>query len=173
MYAPTWRDNNRIGDWEFEPDNIFDFEQWCEKAPDDCILLLKYHHLVKPPKISSFGDKVISVSDYGDTQELLLIADCLINDYSSIFFDFLNCDKPIIFYAYDIDLYTEKTRDMYMAMEELPGPVVSSFDELLSCVFELDSLDQNTISDRQVFRDRFCSKDDYESAKRILDKVLV
>lgn len=172
LYAPTWRDNNRVTSWEFEPDNVFDFEQWCERAPGDCILLIKYHHLVKPPEILGFEGKIISVSDYGDTQELMLITDCLITDYSSIFFDFLNCDKPMIFYAYDIGIYTEKTRNMYMAMKDLPGPVVSSFDELLDCAFELDTLRADTHAKRRVFSEKFCVKDDIESSQRILEKVL-
>ena len=52
---------------------------------------------------------------------LYLASDICITDYSSVFFDFANLKRPILFYAYDFDEYADEIRGMYMDMEkELP-----------------------------------------------------
>ncbi len=54
-----------------------------------------------------------------DIQELLVVSDVLITDYSSIFVDFLLTNKPIIFYAYDLDSYLTNDREMYFNYEDV------------------------------------------------------
>ncbi|WP_254905023.1 CDP-glycerol glycerophosphotransferase family protein, partial [Enterococcus sp. 3C8_DIV0646] len=73
------------------------------------------------------------ISDLIDANEVLSIIDVLITDYSSIFFDFLVTKKPIIFYAWDKDLYSFE-RGMYLTNDELPGPTAENFDELLKLI---------------------------------------
>ena len=172
LYAPTWRDNNPIGNWVYSPDDVFDFNLWMAQVPEDYVLLLRYHHLVMAPELTNFGNRIISVSDYGDTQELLAISDCLVTDYSSIFFDYLNRDKPIIYYAYDLHTYTETTRNMYMKMDNLPGPVITNFDALVNCISDIDGIEDQYKQKRQDFYQEFCSNDDLGAAERILEVVL-
>ena len=153
-------------------DDVFDFDFWVSQTPKDYVLLLKYHHLVQAPEISHYGDRIISVSDYGDTQELLAISDCLITDYSSIFFDYLNRDKPIIYYTYDLHTYTEATRNLYMDIESLPGPVITDFDALVSGICDLQGIEGQYRTKRQNFYEEFCSNDDFMAAERVLEVIL-
>ena len=51
---------------------------------------------------------VLTIDEYENTQELMLLSDCLITDYSSIFYDYLLLDRPIIFIPYDIEKYTNR-----------------------------------------------------------------
>ncbi|TDG11614.1 CDP-glycerol:glycerophosphate glycerophosphotransferase [Seongchinamella unica] len=171
LYAPTWRDNNPLGNWIYKADDVFDYEAWSRNAPSDVVLLLKFHHLVLPPRLNGYEQRIMSVSDYDDTQELLAIADCLITDYSSIFFDYLNSDRPIIYYAYDLAEYQDSTRDMYVSMDQLPGPVVTSFSELLDRVDQLEEVATGFQDLRDEFAAKFCPNDDGSAANRILGEI--
>ena len=75
------------------------------------------HDPLKSPK------NIININDFAeiDTQELLLITDILITDYSSCYFDFLLMDRPIIHYAYDYDYYNDDDRGFYYSLEDVSG----------------------------------------------------
>ena len=51
-------------------------------------------------------------------------------DYSSIFFDYANLKKPIIYYMYDFDDYKNNLRDFYISLDELPGPIAKTQEEV-------------------------------------------
>ena len=51
-------------------------------------------------------------------------------DYSSVFFDFANLKRPMIFYMYDLDDYKNNLRDFYLDLDELPGPITKNEEEL-------------------------------------------
>ena len=57
------------------------------------------------------------------------ITDILISDYSSIFFDFLASDKPVLFYIPDLEEY-KNYRGLYMEPDKLPGPALTSVKEI-------------------------------------------
>ena len=60
---------------------------------------------------------------YPDGTELLLAADVLVTDYSSISVDFANTGRPMLFFAYDLEEYTERVRGFYIDFERtVPGP---------------------------------------------------
>src|SRR5208283_2067110 len=70
-----------------------------------------------------------------DIYEVLHLCDILITDYSSIFFDFLKFNKPIIFYPYDFLEYQKLDRCFYFDYKQfVPGPIVYSFDEMLKLI---------------------------------------
>ena len=73
------------------------------------------------------------IPDFVDTNELLSVVDLLITDYSSIFFDYLVTDRPILFYIWDYDDYLEE-RGMYLSDDELPGPTLFTIDEVAAAV---------------------------------------
>ena len=63
----------------------------------------------------------------------------LITDYSSVFFDYANLSRPIIFYMYDFEEYKNKMRDFYLSVEELPGPIVKDEINLLKEIKKLNT----------------------------------
>src|SRR5690625_6830116 len=69
------------------------------------------------------------------TNELLGIADLVISDYSSVFFDFLVTNRPIVHYLYDIDVY-KKERGLNFNEDELPGVIAKTSEELKNAVKE-------------------------------------
>lgn len=78
--------------------------------------------------------QVLHLTNEVETQKLLLVADLLITDYSSVYIDYLHLLRPILFYCYDLESYTSKDRELYFEyFEDLitPGPKVRSEAELL------------------------------------------
>src|SRR5699024_11207573 len=90
LYAPTFRDNAKKKKNKFSFDLNIDLERLQQELGDEYVLLLRMHVIVKQSiKITEeLSEFVMNVSNYSDMQELLLIADILITDYSSSMFDF-------------------------------------------------------------------------------------
>lgn len=115
LYTPTWRDN-----WGMKKPFTYNFliqlNNFLEE--ENYILLLKTHHLWNKIFWEYFNN-IIDISDSKiDIQEILKLTDILISDYSSIIIDFLLTDKPIIFYAYDIEEYISN-RELYYDFENI------------------------------------------------------
>jgi CDP-glycerol glycerophosphotransferase (TagB/SpsB family) len=174
LYAPTWRDNEMVGSWEHAFQLKFDIEEYFEKLHSDHILVLRMHHLISDALVldEKYKDFVYDCSKYNDIQELYIIADMLITDYSSVFFDYANSKKPILFYAYDYEMYKENIRGFYLNMEEdLPGPVLQDGNELLDAIVNIDQVVENYKNKYEEFFERYCSLEDGKASKRVVDRV--
>jgi len=100
------------------------------------------------------------------TNELLGIADVVISDYSSVFFDFLVTNRPIIHYLYDLETY-KRERGLNLSEEELPGTIVKNTEELLEAVenhLVNDAPNDHYLKGKQ----RFCPYDDGKSTERVV-----
>lgn len=79
----------------------------------------------------------MSLSNEFLTQDLLKISDCLVTDYSGVYFDFLLLQKPIIFYCYDYKEYLKDDRELYFNYFDdniTPGPKVKNITELMQSI---------------------------------------
>jgi CDP-glycerol glycerophosphotransferase len=163
LYAPTWRDNTRF-ELQLDLESIAN-----DLGPRDVFLLRAHNHVARTVAETSHP-RVIDVSRIPDTPELLLAADVLITDYSSVMFDFAITRRPILLFAYDIDYYRDELRGMYFNLEsEAPGPVLRTQDELAAAL-----RDPDTASDRRRdaygrFVDRYVPFDDGRAAARAVD----
>ena len=166
LYAPTFRENKKFN-------NVFNYlelDKFNERLSDEYVLVLRLH-----PKIKKFYSSEISIdgdyidcSDYKNEQELLLLADILITDYSSIMIEFGLLNKPIIFFAYDLDNYLSNERGFYLDYKkDLPGPIVYTTDELIACIDE--GIDTSSVD--SFIRTQFDDIDG-DASKRIVDFVL-
>ncbi|WP_286009325.1 CDP-glycerol glycerophosphotransferase family protein [Methanobrevibacter woesei] len=167
LYAPTFRDNE-------EDNNVFnylDLEKFNNALSEEYVLALRLH-----PKINQFfkGDidtkaDFIDVSDYKNEQELMLISDLLITDYSSIMIEFALLNKPIIFFTYDYERYLTKDRGFYYDFESnVPGDIVKTDDELIKLIKEGS---YNTEKHNSFLKMQFDYLDG-NSSKRIVDFIL-
>lgn len=131
LYAPTFRDNAHSQITGFSNAIGIDFKRLEQMLGDDYVILFRGHYFIsKAADFSIYGDFLIDVSDVEDINELYLASDLLITDYSSVFFDYANLRKPILFYMYDLDAYKNHIRDLYIDVLDLPGPIIEEFDEL-------------------------------------------
>lgn len=65
-------------------------------------------------------------TSYSDMQELLLVSDVLITDYSSCVWDFFVLQKPTFLFVPDRDYYEGKDRGFYIPLEKWPGIIVAN-----------------------------------------------
>ena len=133
LYAPTFRDNELNENVEKYnlPINIL-------KELKDYIVLVRLHPLMnKIVKKLELPPNFINVGYYSNINNLYLITDILITDYSSIIFPFSVLNKPIIFYPYDYDKYIKLRGDFYLDYKKLPGPICYTEEELLQSVLSL------------------------------------
>ena len=174
LYAPTFRDNSeKIGN-KFTMDLAIDFDRFMNQVPDDYILLLRLHVLVKKNITidEKYKDRILDVSNYTDIQELFLISDILITDYSSVFFDFINLQRPILFYAYDLDSYKDDIRGFYMNYEEeVPGPIIQTEDALYHAIRNIEKIKKDYHQKMKNFLHIYAPKDNGKATQRVIDKV--
>src|SRR5690606_3781780 len=118
LYAPTFRDGARDRRGiSFELP--FDLEHFARELGDDVILLLRMHVLIADRLAvpEELRRRVIDASRYPDIQELMLISDVLVTDYSSVFFDYALLGRPMVFHAYDLESYRDNLRGFYLDYE--------------------------------------------------------
>ena len=123
-YTPTWRKFDHS--LHLDLDSLDDF---AGKNSIKFIIKLHYKHDCSPEV--SRHKNIIEYDKYTDVYPLLAVTDLLITDYSSIYLDYLLLEKPIIFFPYDIDEYTDNERQLLIDFGQVtPGPKVYSQEEL-------------------------------------------
>ena len=167
LYAPTFRGKVRSA-----RTGIIDIERFYQELGEDYVLILKHHPYVKnPPLIDEvYSNFAADLSKICDIEDLLCVADICISDYSSLVFEYSLFERPLIFFAYDIESYND-WRGFYYDYDELtPGPVFTTDNEIIEYIKNIDErFDKQKIID---FRDKFMSSCDGNSTKRIIDLAL-
>ncbi|MGK4581220.1 CDP-glycerol glycerophosphotransferase family protein [Kitasatospora sp. HPMI-4] len=172
LYAPTWREDARSGDG-YRLDLRLDTEAARRALGTDHVLLVRPHsHVLQRPP--GGGDGFLrDVGDYPDTAELLLIADVLVTDYSSVMFDFANTGRPMLFFTHDLAHYRDNLRGFTFDFEtEAPGPLLTTSDRLIDALAKVDTATAEHADRYAAFRERFCHLDDGGAAKRVVDALL-
>lgn len=173
LYAPTFRDNQTSKNNKFVFDLQFDLEKMQRELGDEYILLLRMHVVVSnnlriPVEHRDF---VKNVSKYPDIQELYLISDILITDYSSVMFDFANTSKPILYYTYDLEDYRDNIRGFYMDFEqEAPGPFYKDTESIVDGIIHIDEVQKNYRQKYSAFQEKYCGLEDGQATKRVVDR---
>lgn len=174
LYAPTFRDNENNGKNKFVFKLRMDLNKLKEELGEEYIILLRMHvvisnKLVIPEELQDFA---YNVSNYPDIQELCLISDILMTDYSSIMFDFANTKKPLLFFTYDLEEYKNDIRGFYMDFEkEAPGPFLFTTEDIIDAVKNIDDIKEKYSEKYDKFYEKFCSLEDGNAAKRAVDIV--
>ncbi|PKR82657.1 CDP-glycerol glycerophosphotransferase family protein [Heyndrickxia camelliae] len=174
LYAPTWRDNESVNSWKHSFSLKFDLEEFYKNLKDEYILILRMHHLIADSLVidEKYKEFVYDLSKYDDIQELYVMSDILITDYSSVFFDYANSKKPILFFAYDFDNYKENVRGFYLDMfKDLPGPIINNSGDLLNAIQNINSIYKNYELKYDEFYNRFCKLENGKAAQSIIEKV--
>jgi CDP-glycerol glycerophosphotransferase len=164
LYAPTWRDDRS------EMVDFIDPERLAQDA--DAVVLVRGHSRTLRAGQDQSGARVIDVTGYPQTAELLLIADELITDYSSVMFDFSVTGRPIYFLTPDLEHYRGNLRGFYFDLaERAPGPLVRTQEELTTTLSDRSLAD--SYADRYAaWRRQFNGLDDGRAAERVVSRIL-
>lgn len=112
LYAPTFREYERDNEHNCVLKPPMDLKKWEEKLKDEYCLLFRAHYEVGKIMDLTENDFLKNMTLYPSLEELMIVSDILISDYSSIMFDFSVMDKIILLFTYDYDKYEAK-RGMY------------------------------------------------------------
>jgi len=173
FYLPTFRDNQHKSGLGYTYNLGIDFGRLKEKFSDKYIILFSAHYFVSNSiDLSQYEGFVINVnSKLDDINELYIVSDIIMTDYSSVFFDFANLHKPMIFYMYDIDDYKNNLRDFYLDLEELPGPITRTQDELEENLQNIEEISKNYEEKYKQFNKKFNYLDDREATVRVINEI--
>lgn len=178
LYAPTWRDNQHTIGLGYSLDLGFDFDRLREELEDEFIFLFKPHYFVANNfDFDKYEGFVYNVSSFGDINHLYILADILMTDYSSVLFDYANLKRPMIFYMYDIEEYADVIRGFYFDINELPGPIITKEDELISEIkkqgVRVDDGSWKEIDEKyKAFNAKFTYLDDGKASVRVINEVM-
>lgn len=166
LYAPTWRDNEYDPGVGYISNYSIDFDYLKENLADDYVIIFKPHYFISNSfdfdKYKGFLNNGNLISDIND---LYIVADKLITDYSSVFFDYAILNREIIFYMYDYDFYRNELRGFNLEDDELPGPIVKDEAALVKQIKEDNKIDL------AEFNKRFNPHEDGKSSQRVIDLV--
>ena len=141
---------------------------------DEYILLVRIHHLCAPhDAIEADNEFVFDLHSYNSVEDLYLISDILITDYSSVMFDYALLDKPMLFFTYDLDDYRDNLRGLYVDIEkEAPGPLVFDTDELIDAVINIDDVLKENSTKIAAFKEKYLTYENGESCEKIVQRVM-
>jgi CDP-glycerol glycerophosphotransferase len=166
LYAPTWRDS-----FTFELE--LDLETLADELGPGTVFLLRAHNHVAGTVAPPAHPRVWDVSHIPDPRELLLAADVLVSDYSSIIFDFAITGKPILLFTHDIEHYRDELRGLSIDLErEAPGPMLRTPLQLMDALARLDGgLPASHRDAYERFVKRYAEYDDGNAAARTVEAV--
>lgn len=172
LYAPTFRDNTFERGKGFHYDIGIDFDLLKKELGEEYVILFRAHYfIIDNFDLSGYEGFVIDVSRHNDINELYIVSDMLLTDYSSVFFDYACLNRPVMFFMYDYEFYKGQMRDFYLTLEELPGPVVYKNEELVEMIRQTEKT--FTYDEKyRAFNERFNTYNDANSSKRVLGECI-
>jgi len=171
LYAPTFRDKGISQKSFVELFPLKELQELLEK--NDAFFLYRSHFNTYDIKSIGNFDRIISASarEFLDPQPLLYFTDLLITDYSSIFFDFLLMNRPIIFYNYDYDEYRVNRDFLYDYEENTPGAKVQTWEELKRTIVKYFNDPELDAEERKKIKKRFHKFTDGNGCKRTYELI--
>jgi CDP-glycerol glycerophosphotransferase len=167
LYAPTTREGGALN--PARDPLVFDPARVVDALGDDHVLLVRAHYF--SPSAQT-GPRVIDVSTYPHTADILRVTDLLITDYSSIMFDFACLLRPIVLYPFDHDVY-RRDRGLYLEIGDLgAGPVAMTQNDLCAILRDRIYADPDHQKKLAQFAKTYCPWDDGGAADRVLDAIL-
>ncbi|WP_202809325.1 CDP-glycerol:glycerophosphate glycerophosphotransferase [Staphylococcus equorum] len=174
LYAPTWRDDefHSAGNYKFKLQ--MDLKRMWEEFGDEYVIALRMHYFISDNMdLSGYEHFAYDFSKYNDINDLYIASDMLITDYSSVFFDYANLRKPILFFTYDLEKYQSTLRGFYINVNnDLPGPLLLTNDELIDSIKNIKKTNSDFEQKYNDFYDEYCSLEDGNATKRVINKVL-
>ena len=168
LYAPTFRGDS-IADARF--DDALDLRLLRDALGDDHVVLVRLHPFIRErapidPALTGFA---IDVSAHPDINELLLVSDLLITDYSSVIYEYSLLGRPMVFFAPDHEAY-ERERGFYFDYRSgVPGPVFETTDDVARHIRE-GPFDSARV---EAFRRASFDVADGGATARVIDEIVL
>lgn len=175
LFAPTYRGKPFSDEATFDFSTL-DLDKIYEKFKDKYIFVFKWHPAIynniqrgisKMYDLSKYNGFYADMSEYRDINDLLLVTDILVTDYSSVIFDYLLVNKPVVYFTYDLEDY-KQGRGLYYDFEEyVYGEVTKNTDELIEEIAKENMMDEK----RKVFNEKFMSACDGKATEKTVNWI--
>src|SRR5699024_8783809 len=135
------------------------------------VFLFKIHPFVKN-KLTipyEYKDFFYDLSEFREINDLLLVTDVLITDYSSVCFEFALLNKPVLFFAFDVERYIQERDFYYDFFDFIPGPLIRTTSEIV------DHVKNNKFDEERMksFVDYFFGDTLGKASKNVVDEVII
>ena len=174
LFAPTYRGAD-VAQASYDYSKL-DFEKLYKELHNEYVFVLKWHpanyNVMETNNIQLYDEEkypnfFYDLSRQRDINDLLLITDILVTDYSSVIFDYLLVNKPVVYYMYDREEYNSE-RGLYFDLDEyLYGGVAINMDELIEEIKSQDMFSEK----REAFQNKFMKMCDGNSTNRIYEHI--
>lgn len=167
LYAPTFR--GRVAS-ATTPEEL-DVSMFEKEFGEEYVLLFKHHPIVEklPVVEEQYSEFAMDMTSLMTIEELLCVSDICISDYSSLVFEYSLFERPLIFFAYDLEDYCDWRGFYYDYNALTPGPVVKTNEEMMDYIKNIeDQFDKQKIID---FKEKFMGACDGHATERILKLV--
>lgn len=168
VYAPTFRSDNCLDVYNMDYERLLSNLE--KKFGGEWVLLVRLHPRLekKAESYIKYTHSIRNGSSITDIQELLVIADFLITDYSSIVFDYINTRRAAIIYAPDIEEY-KKDRDFHVKLEDSPFYICTNNDELEGRILDFNY--EEYIAGVNEFMKRFGFYGKGDASRKVAQKI--
>lgn len=167
LYAPTFRPRpSRSGPIAL----ALDLAEAKEALGDEWMLLARCHYFDRIAIPQQFRGFARDVGPH-DVTELLLVADALVTDYSSIMFDYSILRRPMIFFTYDYDEYMGHRGTYFDLRMKAPGPLVTTTAEVTACLKDIDAVAERHAGELEAFAEQFAQYENGNAADAVVRKI--
>lgn len=168
LYAPTFREYELTAKFPLSDEDLIELNKFLQES--NTLLINKSHFWNKKVSFSSFKN-ILTINKFVDTQELIIISDMLITDYSTIFFDFVLIKKSVILFPYDLEEYL-RYPGIYHKLEDIAvGPIVKTGRELIKALRTTSDWIPKFGEKMIKVRNEFWDFQDGKSSERLYKKV--
>jgi CDP-glycerol glycerophosphotransferase len=169
LYAPTWRDTVATSSWSARMFDELDLAALAEQLGDGFSLLVRGHHYNLREGLPDLASRVLDVSAYPEVNDLILAADVAVLDYSSIRFDWLITEKPVLFFVPDLEDYLQSRTVLFDFAPTAPGPLLRTTAEVGAALLGLDTVAAEYAAARTLFNQRYNRLHDGHATERVID----
>lgn len=167
IYMPTWRGSVSKVEAEEQKEQLQNYlEEIDRNLKANQEFYVNLHPFVGNSVNFKKLKKIKKFPKIYETYQFLAISDCLITDYSSVFFDFANTKKKVILFAYDEEEYLQD-RGLYISFSELPFTKVDNVADLLT------EMNKEKNYDDKEFLEKYCKYDEKDATKKLCEKVIL
>lgn len=170
LYAPTFREDTGSSFQKYDINMKRVLNALGQRFGGEYILVYRFHHylyaLGMPQNL--YAD-AIDATYYPDIQELLVAADVVITDYSSLMWDFSLQRRPVFLYQNDEKDY-ENDRGFYSPVSEWPYPKAHTQEELIDTIMNFDN--DEYIKKLNAFLVKYGSCDDGHAAECVVKRIM-
>ena len=169
IYAPTFRRDGNVDVYQLNAHKLL--QTLRKKTGEDWKLIIRLHPSIAGKSgIFHYDNDVIDGSSYADPQELLVLSDLLITDFSSMMMDFAFMRKPIFLFILDLEDYIKDAGGIRPIFYDLPFSMTRSNEELNKIIREFDFNDYQNNLDAFMHK-YFRSYDDGHASEYVVERI--